>query len=67
MAAAVPAYGHLPPSSLSCPTVSVQPGTSLAANTGAMQHKLGTRGKLGVGWLVGRTGLSCFYQVLHHF
>ena len=41
MAPAVPAYGHLPPSSESWPTVTLQPGSALAARTGAMQHRLG--------------------------
>lgn len=40
MASAVPAYGHLPPSSCSWPTVTSTPGSTLAARTGAMQHKL---------------------------
>ena len=39
-ASTVPAYGHLPPSLFSPPTVSSQPGNTLAARTGAMQHKL---------------------------
>lgn len=40
MASAVPAYGHLPPSSCSWPTVTSTPRSTLAARTGAIQHKL---------------------------
>ena len=40
MAPAVSAYGHLPPSSWLDPTVTSQPGITLAARTGAMQHSL---------------------------
>lgn len=40
-ASAVPAYGHLPPSSCSWPTVTSTPLSTLAASTGAMQHRLG--------------------------
>ena len=40
IAPAVSACGHLPPSSWSDPTVTSQPGITLAARTGAMQHNL---------------------------
>ena len=35
-----PACGHFPPSSWSDPIVTSQPGITLAASTGAMQHSL---------------------------
>ena len=53
MTSAVPACGHLPPSSCSWPTVTSTPLSTLAARTGAMQQRLGDEDK---GLCSGRAG-----------